>query len=76
MCNESNNASEPQASIVPSFDEIVLVLMEDDEWEGVDEREDKHGPADPSVPDIKLLVRNTSQSRDKIGLGTKNQNKW
>ena len=61
---------------MPSFNKIVLVLVEDDEWEGVDEREDKHSPADPSVPDIELLVRNTSQGRNKICLGTKNQDEW
>lgn len=44
--------------------------MEDNEGEGVNQREDEHGPSDPVVPDVELLMGDASQSCDGICLCT------
>lgn len=38
------------------------------EWECVQERKDKEGVRDPSVEDLKLLVRNSSEQCDPVRL--------
>lgn len=44
--------------------------MEDNEGECVDQGEDEHGPSNPVVPDVELLVGDASQSCDGICLCT------
>lgn len=54
---------------VPLFHHIALPDVEDDEGKGVDQCEDEHGVADPSVEDLESFVADSRHGCDHVGFG-------
>jgi hypothetical protein len=76
LSNDGNDTGHPNTSIVPLLDNTTLPDVEHDEGKGVNQRKDEHGPGNPVVPHVQLLVRNASQGSDWVRLGSENNQEW
>jgi len=52
LCEERDHACYPDATCFEFAHDVAFPDVEDDEWEGVYERERVHRPGDPVVPDV------------------------
>lgn len=64
LSEQSNDTSEPNTTVPPGLLQVMLVLVEDDKGKCMDQGKDEHGPANPVMPHIELLVRYAGKSRD------------
>ena len=67
MRQNGNDASPVRDLRLPLHLHVSLPDMEDDEGEGMDESQGKHGPANPPMEDDQPLTRDSSQRCDHVG---------
>lgn len=73
--NEGNDTGQPDATLDKLLVHIALPGAKDDKGKGVNEGEHKHGPANPVVPDVELLMRNARERRNHVCLCAQQQHK-
>lgn len=54
--NEGYHTRHPNTTSLPCHDKVALLDVDNDEWESVNQGQDKHGPSNPVMPDVELLV--------------------
>lgn len=69
--DESNDSGHPDTTVIPLRADITLPYMEHDERESVNQSKHEHGPGHPVMPDVQLLMRDTSQGSDRVRLRSK-----
>lgn len=69
MGNDGYDSGYPDTAVIPLLPDIAFPVVVHDEGERVNQSQHEHGPGNPVVPDVQLLVGDAGQRGDGVCFG-------